>query len=300
MTLQRYSELLSDSDYKVLARVARTNSIFSKVSFARIRDDPELLDYLLGSDDLYEALFDSEGAPFIHVSPFLGFAVLMHRGAIAISGATFVTEWIGPRRRVPLFDTTKAKQVLHAPAGRFFLAELLASFTHVSSGVVVSRAAGGIKKRRFSELDLSSLVALASEAEDLQRLQIIKRIGDLSLLLAGVFPDYAATMIESSVGFRAAVSRALAETGRGSPASGGRDDPHVLSIGEAEGLRLLDDLASSSYSYVLRSNIDEVPGVAHTSLERVASDSEAVRRALNFISDRYLFEDRASWFGFPN
>lgn len=300
MSLARYSELLSESDYEVLLRVASANATFSGIGFSRIREDPELLDYLLASEDLYTAIFDPGGEPFVHVSPFLGFAVLMHRGAAAISRATFVTEWIGPRKRVPLFDTAKTKEVLHDPAARFFLAELLASFSRISSGVMARRVAGKVRMWRFSELDLSSLVDLTSGTGELQRLQIVKRIGDLSLLLAGVFPDYAGTMIERSVRFRGAVFRALAEVGGGHWAEahpgGGLDDPVG---GEAGGLRMLDDLAASCYSFVLRSNIGRTRDIADA-LERVASQAEAARRALNFVSDRYLFEYRSSWFGVAN
>jgi hypothetical protein len=299
VSLERYSELLSESDFEVLLRVARSNATFSRLRFERIRDDPELLDYLLGSDDLYSVLFTSEGDPFIQVSPFLGFAVLMHQGAVAISGATFVTEWIGPKKRVPLFDTSKPKEVLQDPGGRLFLAELLASFTHISSGVAVYKAPEGIKRRRFSEIDLSSLVEVAAAVEDFRKLQVIKRIGDLSLLLAGVFPDYAGSMIDKSPRFRGAVSRALSETGARSIQAERFENTEILSLSELPGLRILDELASSCYSYVLRSNIGHTQGIAGT-LQRVATDSEAVRRALNFVSDRYLFEYRSSWFGLPN
>lgn len=302
MTLQRYAELLSDSDYEVLFKVAASNATFAKVGFGRIKNDPELFDYLLASDDLYRAVFGSGTEPFLQVSPFLGFVILIHRSAIAISEATFVAEWIGPRRRVPLFDTGSTKRVLHDPSTRFFLAELLASFTHVSSGIVVRRAARGFKTKRFSELDLASLVDIAADADELRRLQIVRRIGDLSLLLAGVFPDFAGTMIDRSLRYRAAVARALAELSSGQSPTRLLDPEEYISGEDKSGLHVLETLASSCYSYVIRSNIASSvsAGDAPDTLERIASESEAVRRALNFVSDRYLFEYRSSWFGLPN
>ncbi len=300
MSLERYSELLSDADYEVLTRVVASNATFSKIGLSRIKSDPELLDYLLGSEDVYSALFGPSEAPLVQVSPFLGFAVLMHRGAAAISNATFITEWIGPRKRVPLFDTSKVRILLKDPEGRLFLAELLASFTHISSGVVYFTVPGGKRKRRrFSELDLQSLLRLASEAAELDRLQIIKRIGDLSLLLAGVFPDYVGSMFEKSLRFRSAVSKAIAEVGMEAPTKAMFGDLVEAPGAPAAGLRALDMLASSCYTAVLRSNIGGASGAADV-LKKVASDSEAARRALNFVSDRYLYKYRTSWFGIPN
>jgi len=300
VTLQRYSEFLSDGDYAVLSKVVASNTTFSKLGFRQIKNDPELLEYLLASEDLYRSLFGPDGEPLLQVSPFLGFAVLIHRSAIAISKATFVTEWIGPRKRVPLFDTRGAKRILHDPSSRFFLAELLASFTHVSSGTLVRPSAKGLRKKRFSELDLASLVDIASDADELARLQIVKRIGDLCLLLAGVFPDYAGTMIDRSPRYRAAVKRALVAVSGGDKSSRDLDTEEVL--GADDGLRVLESLASSCYSYLIRSNIASAASArdALETLERIASDSEAVRRALNFVSDRYLFDYRSSWFGLPN
>ncbi len=299
-SLARYAEHLSEADYAVLESVVRSNSTFARLGISRIKDDPELLDYLLSSDDVYEALFDPHGRPLVNVSPFLGFAVLVHRSAVSITATKFVTEWVGPRKRVPLLDTTKAREVLQDPEGRIFLAELLASFTHVTSGVIVSGSRGGpLTRRRFSELDLSSLVELADSATEETRAHVVKRIGDLALLLAGVFPDYAGSMLERSVRFRGAVARALARTG--AQVRGAELDPDDLRYYRAEGsaLRVLDELASASYSYLLRSTMEGTAGVSR-SFVMVANDAESARRALNFVADRYLFEYRSSWFGVPN
>lgn len=263
--------------------------------------DPELLEYFLSSDVLYEALFGREGEVFVHASPFLGFAVLIHRCARAIADATYLAEWVGPRSRVPLFDTGKTKALLGDREARLFLAELLASFTHVSSGVVLERDRQRLKKRRFSELDLGSLVDLAARSPAPVHAHVLKRAGDLALLLAGVFPDYAGTMLRRSMRFRTAVARALVAAAK-LGGSGVAPEYDALSD-DVGGLEVLEKVVASCYRAVVGDNIESGGGEAHvasSALRKIAEDAQPARRALNFLTDRYLYAYRSSWFGTPN
>ena len=96
---------------------------------------------LLGDPRVFEAVFgwgDAAGPPrpgqAVPVSPFLTFAVTVHRSATELASMGHVAERTGPRQRVPLFDAPALRDFLGSPARKLFLAELLASFTRVASG----------------------------------------------------------------------------------------------------------------------------------------------------------------------
>src|SRR5439155_299122 len=79
------------------------------------------------------------------------FAVLIHRAVRDLGAASFVEEWVSPRQRVPVFDVGGLREFSADPFRRFFLAELLASYTHVTSGSVLVQTSRGWRRRRFSE-----------------------------------------------------------------------------------------------------------------------------------------------------
>ena len=97
----------------------------------------------------------------VPVSPFLTFAVAVHRSAIELASMGHVAERTGPRQRIPLFDAPALREFLGSPDRKLFLAELLASFTRVASGRYRVRGGGGrTRTRRFSELDPVRLAGL--------------------------------------------------------------------------------------------------------------------------------------------
>src|SRR5262249_10913255 len=75
---------------------------------------------------------------------------------------------------------------------RFFLTELLASYTRVASGSVLVATRRGFRRQRFSELDPVRLAGLLDVVPDAERPGVFRRLGDLALFLTGVFPDYVA------------------------------------------------------------------------------------------------------------
>lgn len=124
------------------------------------------------------------------VSPFLAFAVAVHRTAARLGTASFVEERWGPRVRIPLFDVATLRALVADPLRRWFLVDLLASYTRVSSGVVWTRTARGWRRRRFSELDPASLAEQLSLVGPSEQAGVYRRLGDLALFLLGVFPDH--------------------------------------------------------------------------------------------------------------
>src|SRR5690606_24818469 len=97
-----------------------------------------------------------------------------------------------PRRRLPVFDVASLREFLDDHMRRYFLVELLASYTHVASGVSWARTSRGWRKRKFSELDPVRLAELLTVVEPPERAGVFRRLGDLALFLTGVFPDHTA------------------------------------------------------------------------------------------------------------
>ena len=85
-----------------------------------------------------------------------------------------------------------SSEFMAPPRHRLFLAELLASYTHVASGSVMVATRRGLRRQRFSELDPVRLAGLLEVVSREERPGILRRMGDLALFLTGVFPDYVA------------------------------------------------------------------------------------------------------------
>src|SRR5579864_8098383 len=115
-----YRQHLTDADRRLLQRV-----VGADVPLAAAVDDPRM----------ETAVFaEPAGARgFVETSPFLTFAVAVHRTAARLNTSAYVEEPWTPRRRIPVFDVGTLRELVADPAVRFFLVELLASYTHVVS-----------------------------------------------------------------------------------------------------------------------------------------------------------------------
>lgn len=277
-----YLEHLTDGDLTLLSRLSEVDNL---------RTDPDQLVALLDSPALFRALFSEPGRdPLLQSSPFLLFAVLIHRAARDLRQASFVEEWVGPRKRVPVFDVDGLRAFGADPLRRFFLAELLSSYTHVASGSVLVQTNRGWRRRRFSELDPLRLIELAELLPESERPSVYRRLGDLSLFLTGIFPDYAAERLLLGRE-RRHLERALGDT----------TQAH-LSTREArqgadheDGVWLLERIGQRAYRIAQRSADRRA---AMTQVMAAVSENFAnARRTLNFLTDRYLFPLRQRWFG---
>src|SRR5256712_2412744 len=180
-----YLDQLSASDRELLASAASARAVVGR--------DPTLLEALIDSPATFRLLCSVPGRdPLLRGPPFLIFAVLIHRVVRDLGQASFVEEWVGPRQRVPVFDTAGPKDFGADPLRRFFLVQLLASYTNVASGSMLVRTSRGWRRRRFSELDPMRLIELAELVPEAERPAVYRRLGDLTLFLTGIFPDYAA------------------------------------------------------------------------------------------------------------
>ena len=295
-------ERLSDSDLVLLAEAAGEPGSQTQRA-ARLRDRPADLDRLLARPEVFGALFeDTYEDPIVVAGPFVAFAVLLAHTPAILEGLTFAPERVGRRSTVPVFEVEPLREFVADPLRRLFLAELLASYTHVASGALWVKSQRGWRHRRFSELDPAQFAELILSVPPDQRLVLYRRLGDLALFLSGVFPDY----VESRTLMPIAVERLRRAVGGDGSATVGlepgvadlggdqRQEPGTAGLGE---LRLLESVGRRCYRLAWdatgRGDLGLAPALGY-----VAEHFRHARMILNFLTDRYLFEHRERWFPF--
>ncbi len=293
---REYASHLTDADLRLLASVAGAPAVTGQGSGAgeegdasRLRGDPEALLRLLEHPGVFRAVLGPHDAArrwAVAASPFLVFAVLVRQAAAELASMDHVPERTGLRQRVPLFDAPELRDFLGEPARRLFLAELLASFTRVASGRYRVRVGGRMRTRRFSELDPVRLAGLLDAVPQAERPGVYRRLGDVTLFLTGVFPDYATTRALGSLDagrlLRAArLPSSQQERLAGTPAM------ELWEYLGARWYRAARDLAPAATARVL------VAG-------DVADRFRQARRVLNHLADRYLLAPDQPWFEQPS
>ena len=94
-----------------------------------LRWDVDRLARVLAHPAAFEEVFggrDEHGG--VAVSPFLMFAVVVHRGWDELHHVGHVDEWVGLRRRLPVLGATDLRDFLGSADIRLFITELLASY----------------------------------------------------------------------------------------------------------------------------------------------------------------------------
>ncbi|HEY8450072.1 MAG TPA: hypothetical protein VIL95_06295 [Bacillota bacterium] len=289
-----YLEHFSDNDLALLLAAAGVRVRDTAKVTALLREEPEAVDRLLAHPDVFRWLFQNpDELPYLQATPFLTFSVLVHRAAQELENLTFVQEWTAPRKRLPVFAVDGMRRFLAHRDRRFYLADLLASFTRVMSGTVTVRTARGPRRQRFSELDPIGLTSLLRVVRDEERVVIYRRLGDVALFLTGIFPDYA--------GRRALRPLDLERLAQGARMTG----PELLALQQAVEpsdpfgtIRLYEELGQRWYRLAAGAPGPQASGVA-ASLQDVADQFREGRRVLNFLADRYLHRIRCQWFPEP-
>ena len=294
-----YLEHLTADDQRLLVRVAAR----SPEGTGALHRSPALVPQLLADAPVLDEVLGTPpgegpaGAPAPVtpelVSPFLVFAAAVERSHAQLGRATYVREWFGPRQRVPVLGATDLQAFLADPWHRLFLAELLGSYVRVASGAVVVKTRRGLRRQRFSELDPVRMAALLDVTPEPERPGIYRRLGDLALFLTGVFPDHTArhglAPIEESRLPRT-VPRASGAASPPPPSPRSPVDPGAVALFEELGRRWY------------RLAYEGVPHPRPRAIRLVgdlAGSFSGARRALNLISDDYLFPVRDQWFGSP-
>jgi hypothetical protein len=261
--MDRWLEHLRDDDLALLGRATGR------------RAGPGEVEALLADPAAYRAVFAAGGDPLLRASPFLVFALAVHQTAADLETATFVPEWTGQQRRVAVFNVPALRDFLAAPTRRLFLAELLASYVHVASGSYWVRTSRGWRRRRYSELDPVRLATLLEVVDEAERPGVWRRLGDLALFLAGVFPDHA-----DARGFAPVQAARLLRSAGLAPGE----------TGAGGGVVLLELLGRRWYRLAFARS----PALAVVG--EVADRFEEARRVLNLVADRHLSGHRERWF----
>jgi hypothetical protein len=262
--------LLSDAD---LAFITEDKSIApSQLVDLRqaLATDEALRAEVLGADRLFRRILSFDEA-FVHISPRLFFEVLLRRAVQELGRAAHILERAGSQR-LPVFLDDDAVKVVARPVVLDYLADMLSSFTRIESHTVRVRVRRGVwRKSRYSDLDVASLLRLASETEETHRLPVYKRIGDASLLVIGIFPDFPATATRY-------------------PGTGA-----LRRRGERLTTEEYEDIAARAYRTAA-----EHPSAESPLAEAVLLLSEHVidaKRPLNHLADQYLRFRRTQLFG---
>jgi hypothetical protein len=289
-----YLEHLAPGDLGFLLHLAGLPELQAGEAVALLRREPELLERTLASEAAADALLRgaAEGPgrePLVAASPFLTFAVAVERVAADLRGARHVPEWVGPRQRLPLLGGDDLRELLDDRGRRVFLAALLASYTRVASGSVWRETPRGWRRQRFSDLDPIALAATLDVLPESRHPAVHRRLGDLSLFLAGIFPDHTAA--------RAFRPLDLQRLGRAAAVAGPAGEVLGEALESRGGVGLLDQLGARWYR--LAAGATWPAGAPARLLEAVAERFVQARRALNVLADRHLFPSPREWFPGP-
>ena len=273
-TAPAYADYLTEADWRLLARAAR----LSADAVTRLADDPAAIEALLADSRVFEAVFGvTDPAEMVLASPFLAFGVAVHRAVADLAAMDYLPERSGLRQRIPVFDAPELRDFLGSAQRRLFLAELLASFTRVASG---RYRTGRSRTRRFSELDPVRLAGLLDVAPEDSRPGIYRRLGDVSLFLAGVFPDYSTMHALGPVDVSRLLRSARVPVRE-------RDE-----LAGAPALDLLEYLGARWYRAALATA--PVQTARLDVVGEVAGRFRQARRVLNHLADRYLVSSGGS------
>jgi hypothetical protein len=277
---------LTDADLRALVHADEISAAETDARIGALRCAPALLLDVLDRPAVSSGLLNLASARdpqrYTLISPFLVFAAAIHRIAMDLGGTGYVPERTTPRLRVPVFDGPQLAAYLAEPLHRLFLAELLASFARSSSGVIVTQTPAGLRRRRWNDLDLSRLAGLLDAVPDPERPRVWRRLGDLALFLAGVFP----AALERALAGRLDPDRLARSTGLAAPPSGGLPPAELFEWFGASWYRLAARHAAAAR---------DTAAALRDSAEHV----HEARRVLNAATDRYLMPVSIGWLSPP-
>lgn len=266
MTRQRLE--LHDGDLALLARVLGIDEADLRDELART---PWSANDVLRRPEVVDAILHGDDADQLTVSPMLFFAVLVHRAADELAATEWVDEWVGPGQRLPVFDVEPLLEFADAPGRLLFAARLLVGFA-IPAPLPVP----------VDRFELDELVEWLDAVEPADRIVLLRRLGDLALFRAGVFPDS-----------NGAVALSVAQAERLGRSVLLTDDEldRLVDIGSsAPGLDTLELLSAAWY----RAAADASPATPPL-LHDVAHRIRAARRFLNYVADRHLHPAERGW-----
>ena len=188
---------LTDADLAFVVAHAAPGSANPVKLASLVRQDTDFRKALVGDEKVLEAVLNDEEV-FLKVGPTLFFEVLLRGSLRELETAAYTVERSG-RDSIPVFDTPEVTELMGREGVVEYLAHMLASFTRINSYVVPVRVRPGVRRRiRYNDMDVDSLIALCAKAGDHERFAFYKRIADVCLFTAGVFPGHASLHVQAA------------------------------------------------------------------------------------------------------
>ncbi len=154
-----------------------------------IKDDEGFIEAMLRDEELFDRVMSDEEI-LVKISPKLFFAILLERIRRDLEKETYTIEK-RHSQRIAVFDSHRVVDLLSQKQIRDYLAEMLASFTRIESFTLPVRVRKGIwRKYRFNDFNVDSLIKYCQAVDEDQRFRFYKRIADVCLFLAGMFPEH--------------------------------------------------------------------------------------------------------------
>ena len=257
---------LTDRDLMFLIQTVATQRRDYEHIKEIIRDKPDLLDLMLNDEKLFQRLLREEEV-LLQISPRLLFEILLRQARRDLGREAYTVERVGLTWKIPVFDSPKIASFLEDRGIRDYLAEMLSSFTKIESTTLYFRLGMKTYRRKFSDMDFDDVGELSRLVEEKYRFPFYKRMGDISLFLTGVFPEYVAPPRPSKL-WRTRVRRSLEEF-------------------EREGREVYR--LASEHEEARRSNLGDI-------LWKLSENFDLARKSLNFISERYIHRHKLALF----
>ena len=189
MKPMRLGQLLTEADLNFVVGAAAPDVVDRERLKRLVLEEEEFRDALLGDDRVFRRAVDDQEI-LLRITPALYFEILLRRALKELDGATHTLERVG-RQSIPVFDTGEVAALLRSPEVLKYLAEMLVSFTRIRSYVMPVRVGKGIRRRvRFNDMDIDSLRRFCATVDEEHRFGFYKRIADVCLFVAGIFPDH--------------------------------------------------------------------------------------------------------------
>jgi hypothetical protein len=153
-----------------------------------VKDNESFVETMLRDEELFDRVMDDEEI-LVRISLRLFFVILLERIRRDLEKETYTIE----RRhlkRIAIFDSDRVVDLSRKQI-RDYLAEMLASFTRIESFTLPVRVRKGIwRKYRFNDFNVDSLIRYCQAVDEDHRFRFYKRIADVCLFLAGMFPEH--------------------------------------------------------------------------------------------------------------
>ncbi len=232
-----------------------------------VRDKPDFLGLMLDDEKLFQRLMREEEV-LLRISPHLLFEILLRQARKELRREAYTLERVGLTWRIPVFDGPKVAGLLDNQEIRGYLAGMLSSFTKIESTTLHFELGAKTYRRSFSDMDFDDMGELSRFVEQRYRFPFYKRMGDISLFLTGIFPEYVESPYPSRLARHGRIRRGIKEF-------------------EEEGKEVYK--LASEYEEAKKSNLGEV-------LYRLSENFDLARKSLNFISERYIRHHKFTWF----